>query len=228
MKRLVVVGLYLLVLGISPRQSYAASDTWKLGLNANWENGGSWTDGSTPGNADTATLGFASTYTVTFGVAPAAIQNLTVNNGGTVTFQSSGGTKTLNVTAAGGANSLGLGTGTTLKLGTSANIVNLNLTQDISAASASSLQALFGSHITAADLSANGLGGAIIVDGNGSLLTLTGTGEHFVGGLNGNGSITLQNNSASAVISGSLGIADAAVASTGSVAVTGNSTMTLA
>src|ERR1700750_1862417 len=110
---------------------HAGNDTWKLGLNANWENGGAWTDGTTPGNADTASLGFASTYTVTFGVAPAAIQNLTVNNGGTVTFQSSGGTKTLNVTAAAGANSLNLGTGTTLILGTSANIVNLNLTQDI-------------------------------------------------------------------------------------------------
>jgi len=71
----------------------AGNDTWKLGLNANWENNGSWTDNTAPGNSDTASLGFASTYTVTFGVAPAAIQNLTVNNGGTVTFQSSGGTK---------------------------------------------------------------------------------------------------------------------------------------
>jgi hypothetical protein len=82
---------------------WAGNDTWKFGLSGNWETGGAWTDGSTPGNGDIATLGFASAYTVTFGAAPAAIQNLTVNNGGTVDFTSSGGTKTLNVTAAGGA-----------------------------------------------------------------------------------------------------------------------------
>ena len=38
---------------------HAAADNWKFGLNANWENGGAWSDGSTPGNLDSATLGFA-------------------------------------------------------------------------------------------------------------------------------------------------------------------------
>jgi len=66
------------------------------------------------------------------------------------------------------------------------------------------------------------------VNGAGSLLTLTGTGEHFVGGSAGSGSIVLQNSTSAAAISGSLGIGDAAVASGGSVAITGNSTMTLA
>ena len=56
-------------------QAHAAADNWKFGLNANWENGGAWLDGSTPGNADSATLGFASTYTATFGVSPAAVHS---------------------------------------------------------------------------------------------------------------------------------------------------------
>lgn len=204
----------------------AGNDTWKLGLNANWENGGAWTDGTTPGNGDTATLGFASTYTVTFGLAPAAIQNLAVNNGGNVTFASSGGTKTLNVTIPGNIN-LDLGTNTTLNLGNASSAFNLNLGKNIAALSGSTLNVLNGSHLTAADLSTNGLGGQIIVNGAGSLLSLTAAGEYFVGGANGNGSITLQNSTASAAITGTLGIGDAAVASTGSVAITGNSTMTL-
>ncbi len=207
---------------------HAAADNWKFGLNANWENGGAWVDGSTPGNLDSATLGFATTYTVTFGVAPAAIQNLTVTGGGTVTFASSGGTRTLNLTAAAGAQELDLGTNTTLILGTSGNIVNVVAGTNIVALANSDLEARFGSHLTAVDFGADGLGGSIIVNGAGSLLTLTGTGEHLVGGSNGTGSITFQNNTASAAISGSLGIADAAVASGGSVALTGNSTMSLA
>src|SRR5262245_15372163 len=91
---------FLLMLFFCTPLARAGNDTWKFCLNANWENGGAWTDGTTPGNNDTASLGFATTYTVTFGVAPAAIQNLAVNNGGTVTFASSGGAKTLNVTSA--------------------------------------------------------------------------------------------------------------------------------
>jgi fibronectin-binding autotransporter adhesin len=206
----------------------AASDTWKFGVSSNWETPGAWTDGSTPVGTDTATLGFATTYTTTFGVAPVAIQNLTVNNGGTVTFTSSGGTKALNVTSATGAQEVDLGTNTTLILGTSGNAMNLVSGSNIAALSGSDLEARFGSHLTAVDLSSAGLGGTIVVNGAGSLLTLSGSGEHFVGGSAGSGSIVLQNSSASANISGSLGIGDAAAASGGNVSITGNSTMTLA
>lgn len=223
-----VSSVYALVLLASTSFLYGGADTWKLGLNANWENGGAWTDGTTPTNNDTATLGFASTYTVTFGVAPAGIQNLTVNNGGNVTFASSGGTKTLNITSGTGAQELDLGTGTTLILGTSGNIFNINAGTNIVALSNSDLEARFGSHLTATDFGTGGLGGAMIINGAGSLLTLTGSGEHLVGGANGSGSITLQNSTASAAISGSLGIADAVVTSGGNLALTGNSTLTLA
>jgi autotransporter family porin len=219
--------ILLLVIGILHREARAASDSWKLGLNANWENGGAWFDGTTPGNNDTATLGFASTYTVTFGAAPAGIQNLTVTNGGTVTFASSGGAKTLNITSATGAQELDLGTGTSLILGTSGNIVNVTAGTNLSTLSGSDLEVRFGSHLTAADFSANGLGGALVVNGAGSLLNVTGATEHFIGGANGNGSLSLLNSTASATITGPLGIADAAVASTSSLSLAGNSTLTL-
>ena len=205
----------------------AASDTWKFGLNGNWETGGSWTDGTTPTNADSATLGFASTYTVTFGVAPVGIQNLTVNNGGTVTFTSSGGVKTLNVTAAGPQSLNLVGPGTTLNLGTSGNPMNLNLGADLSAQNASTLQVLFGSHVTANDFSTSGLNGTIIVNGAGSLLTLGGSGQHQIG-IGGTGTLNLQNGSAAAAISGSLGAGDAGTAGNGSILMSGNSTISLA
>src|SRR5690349_6047858 len=83
-------------------RAQAAADVWDNNPGGNWENGANWADNSTPGNADTATFNLAATYSVTFGVAPAAIQNLTVS-AGTVTFASSGGAKTLSVNAAGGA-----------------------------------------------------------------------------------------------------------------------------
>src|SRR4051812_15637842 len=226
-RRSFVSSFVLVLLGMINHEAHAGSDNWKLGLNANWENGGAWVDGTTPGNSDTATLGFASTYTVTFGVAPAGIQNLTVNNGGTVTFASSGGAKTLNITSASGAQELDLGTGTSLFLGTSGNIVNVTAGTNISTLANSDLEVRFGSHLTAADFSANGLGGALVVNGANSQLILTGSGEHFVGGANGNGSLSLQNNTASAAITGTLGIADASVASTSSLSLTGNSTLTL-
>ena len=89
---------------------------------------------------DSATCGFASPYTVTFGVAPVAIQNLTVTGGGTVTFASSGGTRTLNLTAAAGAQELDLGTNTTLILGTSGNIVNVVAGTNIVAQAGSDLE----------------------------------------------------------------------------------------
>jgi hypothetical protein len=206
----------------------AGADNWKFGLNSNWESGGAWVDGSTPGNADTATLGFASTYTVTFGAPPVAIQNLTVNNGGNVTFASSGGAKTLNITSATGAQELDLGANTTLILGTSGNVLNVTAGTNIVTQSGSDLEARFGSHLTAVDFSTGGLGGSLVVNGAGSLLTLTGSGEHLIGGANGGGSLALQNSSASASITGSLGIADAMVASSGNLSLTGNSTLTLA
>src|SRR5207245_8185704 len=112
-----------------------------------------------------------------------------------------GGTKTLNVTSATGAQEVDLGTNTTLFLGTSGNAMNLVAGTNISALAGSDLEARFGSHLTAVDLSSAGLGGTIVVNGAGSLLTLSGGGEHYVGGSAGSGSIVLQNGASSASIS---------------------------
>src|SRR5262245_61027354 len=106
----------------------AASDTWKAAvLTGNWETGTNWIDGSTPGNGDTATFNTVHTFGITFGTAPTAIQQLSVI-AGTVTFQSSGGSKTLSVNS-GGAQTLSVtGSGTTLNLGDNVGGNPLNLT----------------------------------------------------------------------------------------------------
>src|SRR5262249_38607655 len=150
-RRALAVLLVFALSGMIDQKVRAASDNWKLGLNANWENGGAWADGTTPGNNDTATLGFASTYTVTFGVAPVGIQNLTVRNGATVPLASSGGTKPLNITSVTGAQELDLGTGTSLFLGASGAIVNVTAGTNLSTLSGSDLEVRFGSHLQAAD-----------------------------------------------------------------------------
>jgi hypothetical protein len=81
---------WLFVVATYASVASAANDVWDNNPGGNWETGANWTDGSTPGTGDTATFNLAATYPVTFGVAPTAIQALTVT-GGTVTFQSSGG-----------------------------------------------------------------------------------------------------------------------------------------
>lgn len=205
----------------------ANNDTWKSGVNANWEIGANWTDGTTPAAADTASLGFASSYTVTFGVAPAAIQNLAVSGGGNVVFASAGGTKTLNVTAGAGAHDLNLAGGTTLTLGNAGSAFNLALGADITQLPFATLNVINGSHLTAADFSTGGLAGALNVSGAGSVLTLTGADEHLIGGSNGNGSLNFQNGTSGALITGPLGLGDALVPASGILSLSGNSSVAL-
>ncbi len=208
-----IVGvLFALALASS---TWAADDTWKTAASGNWETGSSWTDGSTPGNSDTATVGQNGTYTVTFGATPAAIQQLSVNNGANVTFQSSGGAmQTLSVNASGGSKTVNLsGSGTTLTLGTSNHTLNLTAGSSLSVQSGSKLQVQFGSDVVASDLSSSGLGGTIIVDGSGSTLALNNSSAiNSVGAGGGTGTLTFQNSSTGNSISGALGIADDAVA----------------
>jgi fibronectin-binding autotransporter adhesin len=211
--------------------TWAADDTWKTAASSNWETGSSWTDGSTPGNADMATIGQNGAYTVTFGATPAAIQQLSVNNGANVTFQSSGGAiQTLSVNAIGGSKTVNLaGGGTTLTLGTSNHTFNLTAGSSLSVQSGSKLQAQFGSDVVATDLSSAGLGGTVIVDGSGSTLALNNSSAvNSVGAGGGTGTLTFQNSSTGNSISGALGVADDAVAnSNGTVNITSGSAVSL-
>ena len=188
--------LYALALASS---ALAADDTWKTATSGNWETGGSWTDGSTPGNSDTATVGQNGTYTVTFGAAPAAVQQLSVNNGANATFQTSGGggVQTLSVNAGGGSQTVNLtGSGTILTLGTSNHPLNLTAASSLSVQGGSKLQAQFGSVVIVSDLSSSGLGGTVIVDGSGSTLSLNSAlAKNSVGPGGGTGTLTYQNSS---------------------------------
>lgn len=209
----------------------AADDTWKTAASGNWETGSSWTDSSTPANGDTATIGQNGTYTVTFGAAPAAIQQLSVNNGANVTFQSSGGAvQTLSVNASGGGQMVNLsGSGTTLTLGTSNHTLNLMAGSNLSVQSGSKLQVQFGSDVAASDFSSSGLGGTVIVDGSGSTLALNNSSAiNSVGAGGGTGTLTFQNSSTGNSINGALGIADDAIGnSTGIMSIVGGSAVSL-
>jgi T5SS/PEP-CTERM-associated repeat protein len=90
-----------------------------------WGTGNNWVDNSAPGPSDTATFNVPQTYAVTFAAHPPAIQNLTVS-AGTVTFQNSGGVKTLNVNSGGEMDAVV--SAATLNLGTTANTLPINLT----------------------------------------------------------------------------------------------------
>ncbi len=230
-RTLALLGLVCLALTATATPAAAGDDTWKTAASGNWETGGSWTDGSTPGNADTATIGQNGTYTVTFGATPAAIQQLSVNNGANVTFQSSGGAiQTLSVNAGGGSKTVNLsGSGTTLTLGTSNHTLNLTAGSSLSVQSGSKLQVQFGSDVVASDLSSAGLGGTVVVDGSGSTLALNNSSAINSVGVGGVvGTLTFQNSSTGNSISGALGIADDALAnSNGTVNITSGSAVSL-
>src|SRR5262249_31394568 len=120
---------------ISPRRSRAAllaavsilgpasiafgnADSWKTASSGTWGVGSNWVDGTTPGNGDTATFNVFGSYTVTFNAAPADIQAMSVQQG-TAIMTSTGGAKTLNLSAAAGAQDLFVSGGSTgLFLGT--------------------------------------------------------------------------------------------------------------
>lgn len=205
----------------------ANADTWKTASSGLWETGSNWTDGTTPGNSDTAMFNVFGSFTTTFGVSPAAIQNLSVLQG-TVVMTSSGGAKTLNVTAAAGGQDLNVsGASTGLFVGTSGNAMHLNIGDDLSVTGGATMQAAYGSHITASDLSASGLNGTLRIDGAGTTLALTGAAVNYIGTSGGTGSLVFQNNSSGSTIASDVYIASAATVGTGTVTVSGNSTVTL-
>jgi fibronectin-binding autotransporter adhesin len=205
--------------------TWAANDTWDNNPGGNWENGLNWADGSTPGSGDTATFNLAATYAATFGVAPAAIQALTVN-AGTVTFQSSGGAKTLSVNSGGSQDVIVTGGSTTLTLGASLNPLNLTAGDDLSVQSGATFEARFGSDVVANDLTANGLNGTLRVNGSGSSLTLNSAAQHLIANTL-PGSLQFQNSSIGNSIAGGLRVADNASGVTGSVQISAGSTLTL-
>lgn len=204
--------------------AWAANDVWDNNPGGNWENGLNWVDGSTPATGDTATFNLAATYPATFGVAPTAIQALTVN-AGTVTFQSSGGAKTLNVNSGGSQDVVVTGGSTSLILGTLGNPLNLTAGDDLNVASGATLEARFGSDVVANDLSNTGLNGTVRIDGSGSSLTLNSSSQQLVANTAA-GSLIFQNGSTGNV-AGSLRIADNATGVTGSASIIGGSTLTL-
>ena len=153
-RKLFLVAILSSIAGLEQRQAFANNDTWKLAADGNWEVGIKWTDGTTPTTTDSATIGDSGTYTITFGVAPSAIQQLTVNNGANVTFQSGGTTQTLSVNSNSGNQTINLAdSGTFLTLGTSGNPLNLIAGSSLSVQAGTQLQALFGSQLSATDLS---------------------------------------------------------------------------
>ena len=212
---------WLFVVATYASVASAANDVWDNNPGGNWETGANWTDGSTPGTGDTATFNLAATYPVTFGVAPTAIQALTVS-AGTVTFQSSGGAKTLNVNSGGVQDVAVTGASTLLTLGASLNPLNLTAGDDLSVQSGATLNVVFGSDVVANDLTANGLNGTLLVNGSGSSLTLNSAAQHLIANTL-PGSLLFQNSSTGNSIAGGLRIADNASGVTGSVSITGGS-----
>ncbi len=205
----------------------AASDVWDNIPGGNWENSANWTDGSTPGISDTATFNLPQSYLVTFGVDPAVIQSLSVT-AGTVALRSSGGARTLNLTAGAGNQDIVVsGATTALTLGTASNPLHLNAGDDLAIRNGATLAVLFGSHVTAFDLSDSGLNGTLRVDGAGSMLTLGGTIANLVA-TSGAGSVVFQNSSTGNTINGSLGVADSATPSvTGSLSILSGASLSL-
>ena len=205
----------------------AANDVWDNNLGGNWGTGANWTDGSTPGINDTATFNLAQIYTVSFAADPAVIQALSTT-AGTVTLQSSGGAKTLNLTAgAGGQDLVVTGATTTLTLGTSNNPLQINAGDDLSVQGGGTLAVMFGSDVVANDLAASGLNGTLRIDGSGSTLTLGGNIANLVGAT-GTGSLIFQNSSAGNTINGPLGLASSATPSvTGNLSILSGSVLTL-
>ena len=216
---------WLFVVATYASVASAANDVWDNNPGGNWETGANWTDGSTPGTGDTATFNLAATYPVTFGVAPTAIQALTVS-AGTVTFQSSGGAKTLNVNSGGVQDVAVTGASTLLTLGASLNPLNLTAGDDLSVQSGATLNVVVGSDVVANDLTANGLNGTLLVNGSGSSLTLNSAAQHLIANTL-TGSLLFQNSSTGNSIAGGLRIADNASGVTGNVSITGGSAVTM-
>ena len=208
-------------------RAHAALDVWDNTPGGNWSIAANWTDGSVPGISDSATFNLAQSYPVTFNSDPGVIQALSVS-AGSVTFQSSGGPRTLSLTAGAGSQDVVVGGAmTTLTLGTTNNPVNLVAGDDLSIQNGGTLAVLLGSNVTANDLSGSGLNGTLRIDGAGSTLTLGGNVANVIG-MTGVGSLLLQNNSTGNSINADLGLASSmSTAANGSLSILGGATLSL-
>lgn len=217
--------LSLSAIGFANR-ARGANDIWDNTPGILWSNAANWTDGSVPTIGDSATFNLAQTYQVTFNSDPGVIQALSVS-AGSVTFLSSGGAKTLQLTAGAGSQDLVVsGATTTLTLGTNSNPLHITAGDDISIQNGGTVAVLFGSDLIANDLGA-GLNGTLRVDGAGSLLTLGGNVMNWIGSST-SGSLQLQNGSTGNSINADLGIASTLNTGTnGTLSILSGSTLVL-
>ena len=108
----------------------ANNDTWKAAVSGIWGTGANWTDGTTPGIADSATFDKPGTYTVTLNTGTSPIQALSVTNAN-VTLATSGGFQALHVSSGGGSTSATVVGGSSLTLGTTGNPIQLSDIADL-------------------------------------------------------------------------------------------------
>ncbi|MGD9637318.1 MAG: beta strand repeat-containing protein, partial [Pirellulales bacterium] len=204
----------------------AAIDTWDNTPGGNWNNAANWTDGTVPAVSDSATFNLAQSYQVTFNADPGVVQALSVSAGG-VTFASSGGPRTLSITAGAGSQDIVVsGATTSLTLGTTNNPLHITAGDDLSVQGGATLAVLFGSDLAANDLG-SGLNGTLRVDGAGSLVTLGGNATNWIAS-SATGSLVLQNGSTGNSINADLGIASTLnTGTTGSLSISGGSTLVL-
>jgi len=208
-----ILRLAACVVGIAivPAALLAATDTWKTAASGVFSVGGNWTDGSAPTSADGAKFDVAgSAYTVTF-TADVTNQKLEINQGD-ITFNSSLGPWTYNLTASGGEKDA-LILGGTLTLGTSTHPLHLTAGTELRVDQGGTLNIKYASDVNTATLNVGTTSGTslLLVDGSGSSLTSTNTAACTVGDGGGTGSLTLQN-SAGGNLAGTLHLGDGAAA----------------
>jgi hypothetical protein len=213
MLRLAAFSLACCVISDLVSIAHAANRTWTAPVSGDFADGTKWT-GGVPGPADSATFNTVGTYTVTFDNNPNALPNPVLNQdlavfAGNITFTSgAGGPYTYRLTGAGGDDAIIAGGA--LTLGTSGNPLNLVVDDDLQIRGNATLLANFGSDITTRDLilgdsTAPAGGGTLTIDGQDSVLTVTGSAQLGNGGET--GTITLRNK-AMADFVGTLGLAD--------------------
>jgi hypothetical protein len=170
---------------IATKPIQAADVTWTNAGGGNWGAGANWSTAAVPGALDTAIFNLGATYTTTFAAAPNAIQALIFNApSGILTLQSSGGVRTLGISAPGGSNRLfALGTSTVNLGGISAGTgVNLYIVNGMFVANSANFVARQASNINLI----GGLDVGTVIDGNLAVgtatYTITGAATNQVGG----------------------------------------------
>jgi hypothetical protein len=193
--------------------AYGNADSWKTAANGFWAVGTNWVDGSTPVTSDTANFNVFGSYTVTFNATPSDIQALSVLQG-TAILNSSGGAKTLNVTAATGQKDLvAAGANTGLFIGSSGNPMNLTIGHDLAVQTGATVGVQSGSHVSAGEFGLGGLVGTLRIDGSGTTFALSTAGTINSVGLNGGSGTLIFQNSGVGTIAGDLEVANSGVAS---------------